>query len=180
MVDYKLGLSPGANVLFWVFGGEAWFRANIEPEIGIIVGLVLVLLALMSMLVSTALFFRRSRLDSKQRRSQEKPESVPSPEQLHSPDIETTKQVVRGYDLEESIPSPYREPYSHTEIPTNSASTLNVIVSPSMPRVFRVGIESGPPIGVEVRVTPPTPSPTISSRGSEKSIPGHDSLWWFV
>lgn len=149
--------------------------------IGIIVGLVLVLLALTSMLVSTALFVRRSRLDSKQRAHEKASGSLPSPQQLHSPDIGTMKGLVRpSIEVEDHAVSPQSHPYSQNEIPMNSASTLNVVISPSLPRVFRVGAESGPAGGVEVRVTPPTPSPTISSRESGKSIPGFDSAWWYA
>ena len=43
-----------------------------------------------------------------------------------------------------------------------SVSTLNVVISPSLPRVFKLGMEGGENTAVEVRVTPPTP---IASRG---------------
>ncbi|KZT66535.1 hypothetical protein DAEQUDRAFT_813460 [Daedalea quercina L-15889] len=43
-----------------------------------------------------------------------------------------------------------------------SVSTLNVIISPSLPRVFKLDMEGGESAAVEVRVTPPTP---VASRG---------------
>ncbi|PCH45134.1 hypothetical protein WOLCODRAFT_155141 [Wolfiporia cocos MD-104 SS10] len=42
----------------------------------------------------------------------------------------------------------------------HSLSTLNVTISPSAPRMFKVETEGGGSIGVEVRVTPPTPNTT--------------------
>ncbi|KAH9830151.1 uncharacterized protein C8Q71DRAFT_380425 [Rhodofomes roseus] len=43
-----------------------------------------------------------------------------------------------------------------------SVSTLNVVISPSLPRIFKVDTEDGEGAAVEVRVTPPTP---VASRG---------------
>lgn len=50
---------------------------------------------------------------------------------------------------------------------TTSVSTLNVVVSPSTPRVFKLGMQGEENASVEVRVTPPTP---IASRG-ELGVP---------
>lgn len=43
-----------------------------------------------------------------------------------------------------------------------SVSTINMVISPSFPRIFKLGAEGGDFPDVEVRVTPPTP---IASRG---------------
>ncbi|KAH9918675.1 uncharacterized protein B0H18DRAFT_1214117 [Fomitopsis serialis] len=43
-----------------------------------------------------------------------------------------------------------------------SVSTLNVVISPSLPRIFKVDTEDGEGAAVEVRITPPTP---VASRG---------------
>ncbi|OSX63247.1 hypothetical protein POSPLADRAFT_1055310 [Postia placenta MAD-698-R-SB12] len=78
-----------------------------------------------------------------------------------------------------------------------SCSTLNVDISPSLPRVFKVKTEGGTTFGMEVRVTPPTPSAgrgELPSRRSEFSIrrlvfggsahaagmASTDSRWWHM
>jgi len=43
----------------------------------------------------------------------------------------------------------------------HSLSTLSVNLSPSFPRVFKVKTEGGGSVGVEVRVTPPTPNAAV-------------------
>ncbi|KAI0945223.1 hypothetical protein AcW1_001492 [Taiwanofungus camphoratus] len=73
-----------------------------------------------------------------------------------------------------------------------AASTLNVIASPPLPHLFKLETDGGDYVGVEVRVTPPTPVPSstfVQMKKPERRLRFEmgpmtqneaDSVWWFL
>lgn len=71
---------------------------------------------------------------------------------------------------------------------SNSPSTVNVIISPSVPHLFKLAPDGAG--GVEVRVTPPTPSQSMAALKGERRVrfetlagmqgEHHESVWWFI
>ncbi|KAJ8463116.1 hypothetical protein ONZ51_g10463 [Trametes cubensis] len=71
---------------------------------------------------------------------------------------------------------------------SHSPSTVNVIISPSVPHLFQLAPDGAG--GVEVRVTPPTPSQSMAALKGERRVrfetlagmqgEHHESVWWFI
>ncbi|KAI8986819.1 hypothetical protein BD414DRAFT_487134 [Trametes punicea] len=191
MVEYHLGLTPG-----------------------VIVGLVLILLVLTAMLVSTIVVVWRSRpaaLARAQQRQQELRQIAAaagaSEKDLESGVSTWSKQPVSilkkvlgkaspdgdheaGHDADESFggsPELHTPQIPSSEAVSHSPSTVNVIISPSVPHLFKVASDSSG--AVEVRVTPPTPSQSMAALRTERRVRfetlahmqgEHESVWWFI
>ncbi|KAI0674179.1 hypothetical protein C8Q78DRAFT_989190 [Trametes maxima] len=183
MVEYHLGLTPG-----------------------VIVGLALVLISILAMLTATVVIVWRSR-PSAHARIREKAaadQKVPHDGDLESGEVKPRTSLERLTDIlkkasrlseegdttasddgESAIGSPDLQT---PRLP--ASSTVNLIISPSSPHVFQLaGNGAG---GVEVRVTPPTPSQSMAALAALKAerrvrfetLAGaqgeYESVWWFI
>ncbi|KAL7284289.1 hypothetical protein ACG7TL_001572 [Trametes sanguinea] len=193
MVEYHLGLTPG-----------------------VIVGLVLILLVLTAMLVSTVVVVWRSRpaalarAQQRQLELRQKQAAAASEKDLESGTsavlpIGILKKVFSraspehdtyGGEPAESVdgsPDPELEtprfPSTGTgaDSVSHSGSTVNVIISPSVPHLFKLASDGSG--AVEVRVTPPTPSQSMAALKTERRVRfeqlahmqgDNESVWWFI
>ncbi|KAI0646176.1 hypothetical protein C8Q79DRAFT_651061 [Trametes meyenii] len=183
MVEYHLGLTPG-----------------------VIVGLALVLISILAMLVATVVIVWRSR-PSTLTRVREKAASadrktVPADGDLESGATKPRTSLERLTDilkkasrlsLSEERDAPSDDGESAVGSPDlqtprlPASSTVNLIISPSSPHVFQLaGNGAG---GVEVRVTPPTPSQSMAALKAERRVRfetlaaaqgEYESVWWFI
>ena len=133
----------------------------------IVIGTSLILVVLSA--TGIILYYRRGTATLDTPFSVEKPAALSKTPQRRTRRPPTRKPSPRFLIDEISLPMPLarkcRDP--EKDYGNTSVSTLNVVVSPSLPRVFKLGMEGGENASVEVRVTPPTP---IASRG-ELGVP---------
>ncbi|KAI0826982.1 hypothetical protein BC628DRAFT_187183 [Trametes gibbosa] len=174
MVEYHLGLTPG-----------------------VIVGLVIVLVVLSAMLVSTVVVVWRSRPAALARAHQKQEEACQNP--LNASD-----------DLESGLSPTLDKPRVSSELPVSilrkhlgdtgeDEDSINGSPEPETPQFghgsssVNVIIATDGTGGVEVRVTPPTPSqsmaalslkPKAERRVRFETLAGmqgeHESVWWFI
>ncbi|CDO77538.1 hypothetical protein BN946_scf184912.g37 [Trametes cinnabarina] len=114
-----------------------------------------------------------------------------------SPDRETAEGEGEDKDAESVDGSPYPEldtprfpstgTGGNTDSVSHSGSTVNVIISPSSPHLFKLASDGAG--GVEVRVTPPTPSQSMAALKTERRVRfeqlahmqgDSESVWWFI
>ncbi|KAI9067811.1 hypothetical protein FKP32DRAFT_226241 [Trametes sanguinea] len=184
---------------------------------GVIVGLVLILVVLTAMLVSTIAVVWRSRpaalarAQQRQLELRQKQAAGASEKDLESgtsavlpigilkrvfsrasPDREIF--VNEGADSVDGSPDPELEtprfPSSTgagADAVSHSGSTVNVIISPSVPHLFKLASDGSG--AVEVRVTPPTPSQSMAALKTERRVRfeqlahmqgDSESVWWFI
>ncbi|OBZ78444.1 hypothetical protein A0H81_02145 [Grifola frondosa] len=153
---------------------------NVGLTPGVIVGFVLVLLVLLSMFFSTGYIIWRSRPGNANR-------ALFRRKRFIKVDMENEGAGAGDEKLAEDsangTPSTLSDEYL-----THTAPTLNLIISPSKSRTFKVETDGGVGVGVEVRVTPPSPAllPTKKSdrrlRFETVQFPQgeNESVWWFI
>lgn len=95
-------------------------------------------------------------------------------------EADTSLDSTSSVDPDSPIPPP--TPAMHSCSAHSIPSTLNVIISPSVPHLVKLGADGA----LEVRVTPP--SPVLIPRGGSMrfgGLPGgtpgeNDSVWWVI
>ncbi|KZS99945.1 uncharacterized protein LAESUDRAFT_816777 [Laetiporus sulphureus 93-53] len=146
--------------------------ASLTPDV--IAGLVLVIVVLVILLSATSIVLYHRRTIATQpifcdspALSSDSPDPEKGPIRPFSSRIPTSPKLAisRPYNLKHKIrrkpPAPLLllspEPEIYPPQPTQSITSLNVTISPSKPHVVKVETEGGGSVGVELRVTPPTP-----------------------
>ncbi|EPS95296.1 hypothetical protein FOMPIDRAFT_86435 [Fomitopsis schrenkii] len=138
----------------------------------IVIGTLFVLVGLSA--AGIILHYRRRPVTCDSPSSMEKPAPLSKTPQRRMRRPPSRKPTPRLFINEISFPMPLaRKGRDRKRDYENSpVSTLDMVISPSLPRIFKLSAEGGESAAVEVRVTPPTP---IASR-AELGVPSPTKL----